>query len=156
MKVVANLNISKSPEIILNKADTNLNKINQNQKSNNNLKVLNNLESLKLVNNNYNAINNNQNNTKTSTNFNKFAINPASTHMKKNSENLFLVKNNNINLNSNSTSERASFSQIRQEQFNKTNTFKPLELISPESERNSKNKSESSNRKIQNKIRKCP
>ena len=115
----------------------------------NNLAVLNNLDPLKIINNNQNTI-------KTSSNFNKLGMNSMSSHMKKNSENLFLVKNNNINLNNNSTSDRASLSQIKNEQFNKTNTFKPLDqIINPETERSSKNKSEILPRKNFSKIRKC-
>ena len=86
----------------------------------------------------------NLNSVRTSSNFNKQGNQTNLGHAKKSSENMFLVRNNSI-FNSNASNnifEKASFSQIRQEQFNKTGSNKPFDMISPESERNVKSKHE--------------
>lgn len=143
-EIVSSLKIIKNGEQG-KKLESNLNKMSQNQKSFSNLKVTNALESFKVQPSNGGNNSSNANSVRTSSNFNKNGQAPI--HLKKNSENLFLVKNNsNLNLNvfnnANNAFEKASFSQIRQEQFNKTGNSKIYDYLNPESERNVKSKHE--------------
>jgi hypothetical protein len=130
---------------MLKKSDTNLNKLNSNHKSLTSLKVLTNSEMIKLPQNNQGNNNSTNNNLRSSSNIQKLhQVN--SGHVRKNSENIFMVKGSSLNMlnnvPNNNSSEKSSISQIRQEQFNKTGAIKPFDLIGTETERNVKSRHE--------------
>ena len=107
------------------------------------LKVLPNSEIVKIPHNNQGINNLNHNSLKSSINTNR--INQGqSGHVRKSSENIFLIKGSNINIlnPNNNFSEKSSISHFRQEQFNKTGAIKPFDLLGTETERNVKSKHE--------------
>lgn len=132
---------------LLKKPDTNLNRNNPNQRSFNNLKVTTNLDNFKFANSNNSGQGNgiNSNTIRTSSNFKQNTnFQSSSNFNKKTSDNLFLINNNSINLFNNNLGnnmfEKPSMSQLRSDQYGKTSSSKPLDVIIPESERNSNRK----------------
>ena len=156
LSLVSNYRIIKNPDL-QKKSESNMNRNNPNQKSISNLKPSSNLDNFKLPSTRQG--NNSVNTIRTSSNFNKPIIYPASSNYNnKNSDNFSIVKNNSKNNNntmsllnnnpSNGIFERASFSQIGNEQISKNGSSRPLELVSPETERYTKSKYNQFSRKI--------
>lgn len=122
---------------MLKKSDTNLNKLNSNQKSLSSLKVLTNSEMAKLPQSNIGNNGSSSNNLRSSSNMQKLNqgnVGPA----RKNSENIYIIKGTNINMLNNVQNINSS----EKSQFNKTGAIKPFDLIGTETERNVKTKHE--------------